>query len=259
MNAGERDELLAVIRLVQMRDEELALPGLGDIHSVSFDGYEYDSPPWDYFSGLDWQAITNEELLEAADQMGFAKAGPMSKADVFVNGKGLSLKSSRKAPPAIVNHTTRPGWERICNQVGVNIADLDAIIDDYWFKRQSGLIAEDVENSDQNSPFALNREVMQPLLEYFMFKGTGSRDSKHPANYLLEVCDPTNEASWNLLSPSDAFNVLWPKMKFSMRSNKGMPPDYPYMKDQAKQQSVAKWTRDHQGQFRGALHARAVH
>ena len=32
------------------------------------------------------------------------------------------------SPPAIVNHTARPGYENVCNEVGVSIKELDIII-----------------------------------------------------------------------------------------------------------------------------------
>ena len=100
MNKGERDELLAVIRLVQMRDASQTLPLIGKIASVGFNGKEYQSPPWPYGSGKPSLGITESDLNAAARSMGLQKAGRDDKADVYVNGIGISLKSMRSAPPA---------------------------------------------------------------------------------------------------------------------------------------------------------------
>ena len=256
MNIGERDELLAVIRLVQMRDAGKSLPVLGKVSSVGFNGREYDSPPWSYDSGKPSLGITDDKILAAARTAGFQKAGRNDKADVYVNGYGISLKSERSAPPALVNHTARPGWVRICNQIGIAIEPLDRIIDHYWELRQAGHINEDISNSDSASPFRDNKEYLKPILSYFLFKGTGSQDSPSPANYLLKLTDPVRESTWEIYSPDGIVDQLWPRLVFSLRSKKGMPPNYPNISDRSKQVSTARWTMLHQNEYRGALHVR---
>jgi hypothetical protein len=257
MNLGERDELLAVIRLIQMKEAGKALPILGKIQSVGFKGREYGSPPWSYDSGKPRLGMPESELVYAARAMGFQKAGRNDKADVYVNGFGVSIKSMRSAPPALVNHTARPGWVRICQQIRVPIEPLDEIIDDYWSLRQSGRIKEDIANTDSASPFRNKKEYLTPILSYFLFKGTGSRDSASPADYILDMTDPTRESTWELHSPAGIIDLLWPRLVFSLRSKKGMPPKYPNMRERAKQVSTARWTKLHQNEYRGALHVRA--
>jgi hypothetical protein len=256
MNLGERDELLAVIRLIQMKEAGKSLPILGRVKSVGFKGREYGSPPWLYDSGKPNLMLSEMELCAAASAMGFQKAGRNDKADVYVNGFGLSLKSVRSAPPSLVNHTARPGWVRICQQIGIAIEPLDKMIDHYWNLRQTGQIREDIANSDRTSPFRDNKEYLTPILSYFLFKGTGSRDSVSPADYLLDMTDPTRESTWRIYSPEGIVDLLWPRLVFSVRSRKGMPPNYPNMRDRAKQASTARWTKLHQGEYRGALHVR---
>ena len=257
MNLGERDELLAVIRLIQMKEAGKALPILGKIESVVFKGHDYYSAPWTYASGKPVLSMPEPELVKAARSMGLGKAGQNDKADVYVNGFGISIKSKRSAPPALVNHTTRPGWVRICKQIGVPIEPLDEIIDSYWALRQSGQIKEDIANSLAESPFRDKKKYLTPILSYFFFKGTGSRDSTSPADYLLHMEDPTRETTWQLLSPEDSIDLLWNKLVFSIRSKKGMPSGYPNMNDKTIQLSIARWTKLHQNEYRGALHVRA--
>lgn len=257
MNLGERDELLAVIKLIQMKEAGKALPILGKIESVGFKGRNYRAAPWTYDSGKPVLTMPESELAYAAKTMGFCKAGRNDKADVYVNGFGLSVKSMRSAPPALVNHTARPGWLRICQQIGVSIEPLDEIIDNYWALRQSGQIKEDIANSVMASPFRNKKKYLTPILSYFLFKGTGSTDSTSPADFLLHMKDPTRESTWELLSPEDFIDLLWPRLVFSVRSKKGMPPNYPNMTDKAKLLSTARWTKLHQNEYRGALHVRA--
>ena len=253
MNQGERDELLAVIRLVQLRDADKSLPLLGKIKRVGYDDREYSSAPR--------SAVTNHKLSDSklsliASKMGITKAGASDKADVCVNGMGVSIKSMRNAPPALVNHTARPGWVRICEEIDHDIRPLDAIIDSYWQLRQTGKIKEDIANSDSASPFREKLEYLKPLLSYFLFRGTGSRVSLSPADYLLDFTDPESESTWGVFSPEGIVDLIWPKLVFSVRSKKGMPPTYPHMSDQEKQKSIARWTKLHQNEYRGALHVR---
>ena len=256
MNKGESDELLAVIRLAQIRDAGGSLPVFGQVRSVGFKEQEYGSPPWPHDSGEPNIHLPKSTLVSASLSMGFQKAGRDDKADVYINGLGVSLKSMRSAPPAIVNHTARHGWARICQQIGHDISELDLIIDHYWELRQSGIIKEDTVNSDTESPFRAHLEYIKPLLSYFLFQGTGARETKSPAAYLIDFANPLRETTWEVFSPDGIVEHLWPRLVFSLRSKKGMPPSYPNMNDTAKRDSIARWTKLHQNQYRGALHVR---
>jgi hypothetical protein len=123
MNHGERDELLAVIRLVQLRDAGKSLPLLGKIKTVGYEGREYSSAPR---LAVTNQTLSDRNLSLIASSMGIKKAGRNDKADVCVNGMGVSIKSMRNEPPALVNHTARPGWVRICEEIDHDISPLDA-------------------------------------------------------------------------------------------------------------------------------------
>ena len=257
MNAGERDEYLTAIHLVQMRDAGLSLPTIGQIKSVGFVGQEYKSSPYQYGSRKPSTTISDAEMLQIAHGMGVRKAAGDYKADIIINGKGISLKSHSAAPPALVNHTARHGWERVCKCVGADIKTLDSIVEEYWEKRMAGEIREDIGNDSTSSPFATQQKFLAPILGYFLFKGTGARDSKLPADLILEVENPLDESTWRTLAPNSVVEELWGQLVFSIRSKKGMPQNYPIMKDQIKRRSIEIWTKNWQGAYRGALHVRA--
>ena len=185
---------------------------------------------------------------------GIVKAGPFSKADVYINGIGYSVKYSNASPPALVNHTPRNGWEFVAKNKGVSIAHLDTLIADYWQKRLNGTISEDVPNTHLSSPFSSNINILLPYLEYFIFEGTGSRLSKHPASEVIEFSDPCNFSTWKLLNKTQLVQNIWPRLVFSIRE-KGMPTNTNSL-PQLKKNSVMLWARNYQGSLKGSLHVR---
>ncbi len=79
----------------------------------------------------------------------------------------------------------------------------------------------------------------------------------YPADYILEFADPLNTTTWIVLDRDSAFESLWPKMVFSIRSKKGMPPNYARMHNTRRKAQIAPWVRYIDGDYRGALHIRA--
>ena len=258
MNAGERDELLIQLKLVELRDTGQILPSLGRIESVKL-MTEYRNLPTPTDIAI-LQEISETDLAQLAVEVGIHKAGAFLKADVVINGIGVSLKSLRKGPPAIVNHTSRPGFERAADYCGVNINDLDVLIADYWRLRLAGTITEDTRNTDSYSPFANHKSILKPYLNYFLFKGTGSKLSDLPSEYILSFSDPLNIATWRLFNQSEAVDDIWGGLVFSLRSKKGMPPGYPNVTARYSDvlPSIRMWTREIAGDYRGALHIRST-
>lgn len=255
MNAGERDEILIKLSLVALRDNNQSINNI-QIKSVGFNGIEYGILPSSVANNFIF--LSDTQLEQLAFSMGISKSGVFNKSDVYINNIGFSLKSYSAAPPALVNHTARPGFENICKKVNVNIMDLDILVDQYWDLRLNGVISEDVRNSNPNSPFIKSKSILKPILEYFLFIGSGSRTSKHPAEYILEFSDPCDSSTWNIINPSTAVDLLWDNLVFSIRSKKGMPKNYDmntYSKSDAS--SIALWTRYTSGDYRGALHIRS--
>ena len=170
--------------------------------------------------------MSDAEIERLANSVGAGKAKGSYKADVIINGDGYSVKSHRSAPPAIVNHTPRWGWNRICEKLKVSIEPLDNMVNEYFKLRSQGVINEDVWNTDRNSPFAKEKEYLRPILNYFLFIGTGAKDSEYPAKFVLDCGDPYDISTWSIHDESDYLDLYWNDMKFSMRE-KGFEA-YPY-------------------------------
>ena len=251
MNTGERDELLVKLTLTRARDSGKSLFNT-PINSVGFLGTEYGSLD----QQINLRGISDDSLENLARSIGISKAPQGAKADVFINDQGVSLKSLAGAPPALVNHTSRPGFEFACNNVGSDIKELDSIIDEYWEKRKKGIIREDTKIIDSHCPFVSHKEYLRPILEYFMFDGTGSRLSMAKADYVVEFSNPLDLNSYRRLNKNDAFNNLWPTLIFSMRAKKGMPSGYTLNYSGPNADSIRKWVEFIDEDYRGALHIR---
>ena len=63
---------------------------------------------------------------------------------------------------------------------------------------------------------------MKPILNYFTFKGTGTRDSAAPATYVLSVRNPEDISTWIYYSEDDFVDSVWENLVFSIRA-KGLP------------------------------------
>lgn len=258
INTGERNEAVLKLRLIEIRDrgETISLNGiLTEVKSVGFNGIEYSSLP----SGTNLQhvyACSNRgdinELESLIKITGASKAKGQDKADVFINGIGFSVKSLQEAPPALVNHTPRFGWLRICNQLGIDITELDEIVAEYWEKRKLGIIKEDIQNNKVESPFRNHKEYLKPILNYFLFKGTGSKDSPSPADYLLDFTNPLDCSTWNVYG-IEYLDEHWEDIFFSVR-HKGFEA-YPN-RELDKRAINSVWAEFFQGVYKGSLHVR---
>jgi len=260
VNQGEMDELYLKMVLVHMRDH--GTQGIGPFKLVSQVGsgaYEYREIPSDISLRdieTSYRFSTPLDLGRVLNYTRIAKAPTDLKSDVYINGKGYSVKSFSSAPPAIVNHTARPGFETACKHMNMNIAVLDKLVEEYWMLRSAGKIREDVKNKDPLSPFRNARQVFEPLLHYFLFLGTGQGLSAYPADFILDYIEPVSPYTWKVLSPHNVLDAIWHRLVFSIRAKKGMPSNYPNISDMSKKNSIEKWTRQFQGEYRGALHIR---
>lgn len=250
MNIGERDEILAKLVLIYIRDK-------GKIESVSVGDKECKSFPDSIQDINDLKLLDDEQLVSLAKQCGCYKSPSSHKADVVINGDGISLKSLRGSPPAIINHTNRFGVERVCSnncRDGTQIL-LDNYVKEYHRLRREGVINEDICNDSEYSPFREHKDELKEFLNYFVFKGTGARDSKFPAKYVLDVDDPFDTNTWKAYDESNFIDANWDKLVFSMRSSKGMGK-YPNVSKERKN-SMSIWAEEHQsGKYSGAIHVR---
>lgn len=200
-------------------------------------------------------AMSDTQLESFCKSTGIVKAGQFSKSDVYINGKGFSIKSYDGSPPAIVNHTNRIGWEFVAQQIGASMIPLDKLVNDYWNKRVSGVIKEDVHNSNINSPFSSHFQILEPFLNYFCFDGSGSKKSNHPADYMVEFSDPCNLNTCSIYDRGNYLSHHWSNLCFSMRSKKGMPGNINAL-DPLNRSSIMMWARNFQSSLRGSLHVR---
>lgn len=215
-------------------------------------------PPFEDFITPEYIAnLTPEKLNAFFKEKKITKAGTYSKADIYINGIGYSIKYTDSAPPAIVNHTNRTGWQFAAEEMNTKIEPLDEIIAEYWQKRLSNLIKEDVSNNDVNSPFKNKIEILRPFLEYYSFHGTGSKRSAHPAEAIIKFSDPQNIGSYQLIKKTEFIDQIWDRLVFSVRSKKGMPSNInsPNL-DPNKKSSILKWSNTIDGNLKGALHVR---
>ena len=253
-NVGEYDELRIKLRLIELRDTNNNVTIDGKAFCINSVGLEkeFNSLP----AGTNLRSMNDADIEKLANSVGAGKAKGSYKADVNINGHGFSVKSHRSAPPAIVNHTPRWGWKRICDQLNVSIETLDNMVKEYFDLRDKGIINEDVWNTDQNSPFAKNKEYLRPILNYFLFTGTGAKDSKYPAKFVLDCGDPYDVSTWKIHDESDYLDKYWDEMKFSMRE-KGFEA-YPYTRksDLWKTPLSKPWAKKFNGVYKGSLHVR---
>ncbi len=249
-NKGEYDEMRVKLHLIELRDLQKTIK-IGKknivITKVENAGKSCKSLP----QGTILSNLSDEKIEQLAKKVGALKSPSGSKADVFVNGLGISVKSHRGANPAFLNHTHRAGFLKVCQRVGVNITVLDAIIKNYWDKRKRGLINEDVKNDDNNSPFKDYLDYLRPIINYFLFRGTAQKDSMFPADYVLDFENPLNEDEW-CFTKDDYIDKIWENVVFSIRS-KGMPNSYPKGINSA---DIKPWVEKINGKYKGALHAR---
>ncbi len=252
MNVGERGEILVKLKLIDIRDNNETL--FGDaVYSVGFER-EYSR------NSVNLRTLSlygDEELSQYAISVGVTKASVRDKSDVYINNVGISLKSTSGANSALINHTPRPGYERVCHELHLDIDELDEIIDEYWELRLDGQIGEDVSLSDPLCPFRGHKKYFGKILQYFLFNGSGNYDSDNPASYLLEFEDPLDTSTWKLITQDDAIDRVWDKLVFSVRSKKGMPTDYsPFTYHKPNAESIKRWVKFCDGSYKGALHVR---
>lgn len=256
-NKGERDEYLLKLFLIECRERKAVIP-VGEsmqlVKSVGSKTTEYGKPQiW-----LKWKQLSAEDLIYACNKIQANKAGRDAKADVYINGIGISVKSENGAPPALINHTTREKILRVMEAIHQPILPLDLIVDHYWDLRQNGKCKEDVPNMNIDSPFRrkvgelVPRKVLTPLLNYFAFDGTGSKDSSEPATLVLSLKTPDDVSTWTYYDKSNFIDSVWEKLVFSIRS-KGMPEQLfssPYCME------IMRWTQYIDDSYKGALHVR---
>lgn len=258
-NKGDRDEYLLKLFLIECRQKALPVP-IGNttqvVKTVGSKKREYGSLSYK----MDWKQLEAEELISVCASVYATKAGYNEKADVFINGIGISVKSERGANPSIINHTTRDKILRVMESVHAPIAPLDSMVAHYWTLRLSRAIGEDTCIGDKNCPFnAPNDEVsmaaLKPLINYFAFDGTGTKDSIAPAEYILSLADPTDVNTWTYYDKTTFIISVWKRLVFSIRS-KSTPIELD--EKNPAHMLMKPWVRVAEGTLKGALSVRVA-
>jgi len=248
VNAGEESEYYLKSYMLRQRDLGKKDTIFGRINELSDDG-NLESLKWDVMAEDDLANFRIENLITI---LRISKSGVKSKADISINGVRYSIKEVGASPPAIINHTPRPGFENVCKNLNVSIQELDDIVREYWDLRTKVTIKEDTCVSDTNCPFTQHKRYLRPIIEYFVFTGTGTGDSKYLADKILEIDYKSLPVEMKIVEKEQYFDDVWQRLVFSLRS-KGMPPNYPKTKNS---NSISKWTRFFDGKNKGSLHVR---
>lgn len=252
INQGDRDEYLVKLFLIECRQNKRPIP-IGDTMAVvksvqNSKMEEMDTPN----RLLNWVEMKAGLLVYFCKQIKAGKAGAFDKADVFVNGIGISVKSQRGAAPSLINQTARDKILRVMNAINCPIEPLDHIVNRYWFMRLNGG-TEDVSGLGKDNPFTIDEEgnsnlsLLKPLINYFTFKGTGTRDSLAPATLVLSLDNPVDTSTWVYYSEDNFVESVWENLVFSIRG-KGLPTDIT--------EEAQPWVREIDGQKKGTLNVR---
>ena len=205
---------------------------------------------------INFTNLYNDEdiLKKKAIELGIEKSSPRNKADIYINNIAFSIKYMDAAPPSIINHTTRLGFIRIAKKLNIDILKLDNLIDEYWKLRIANKISEDCSNNNDLSPFKNQKEILRPYLEYFCFSGTGSSDSKHPAQKIIKFTKFNDPITWKIFSKKETVDEIWDGLYFCMRDiAKGGIKDY---ENNQNKDVLKPWTRYSSEKYRGALSVR---
>lgn len=252
VNHGELDEYLVKLFLVECREKKLPVP-IGNtvqtVYSVGSRDKEYKAPELN----LNWREQSAKIIVYICKRMDVGKAASADKADVYVNHIGISVKSRRGGAPTIINQTGRDKILRVMKALGEPMAPLDRIVDRYWAIRLNGG-KEDVCNGDNpQTPFCTDEQgqsnlpILKPLITYFAFRGTGTKDSPSPATYVLSMGIPDDVTTWIYYDESDFVDRLWNAFVFSIRSH-GMPKNIP--------DEMRPWIREAEGKPKGMFNVR---
>ena len=251
MNKGEKNEILFKLYLCYLKKNNICDSPFGKIKKLGFDDIEYNQID----ENINFSDLEDEDLLiEVSENLGIEKSSPRNKADIYINNKAYSVKYMSAAPPSIINHTTRKGFLRIAKKLNLDISDLDKIINKYWKLRISNQITEDCGNNNALSPFKDHKETLRPYIEYFCFTGTGSAESKHPAESLVKFEKFNDINTWKVYSKSETIDEIWNGLYFCMRDiEKGGVKDF---ENHPEKTLLEPWTKYSTNKYRGALSVR---
>jgi len=254
INQGDKDEYLLKLFLVDCRTKKLPVPIGKEMQVVQKvenpKREEIENPQYQ----MDWENVSSGVLVYICNSIKAGKASSSDKSDVYINGVGISVKSRRGQPPTIINQTSREKILRVMRAINQPIAPLDMIINRYWEHRFSNNGPEDVSFSrNPQNAFCVDKNgnsnlpILKPLINYFAFRGTGTKDSGSPAKYILSIDSPSDIKSWKYYDEETFVDSLWFKFLYSIRG-KGLPKTIT--------DEMLPWVREVAGEKKGTLNIR---
>ena len=176
---------------------------------------------------------SNNEIIY--DKESIKKSSGYFKADIIIDfidvskKYNVSIKCNDGAPPTLLNHTSLCAKCWHTERLKEYVPTLTKIINDLNDKRKKGIYKEDILYTDMELDENQINTIIN-IISYFTFEGTGSSESKCPANSVLVVGN-----SYDVLGTSnfkgcethemklDYIKSMLPDLRFSLRSSKGMP------------------------------------
>ncbi len=178
------------------------------------------------------------------------------KYDALINGKRFRIRCISYYSNALVNHSTRDKYSKVCEKIGLSIFELDEIVKEYWKLRLTGIIKEDVDNSSPDCPFLYHKKYLSKLLTWFAFHSltTVKGISDNSCDFILDFENPIDEKTWVVYDETNYFETIWRFLRFSIRDTKGMPSNY--NPNNKIYNEITPWVNKLYGRYKGALHIR---
>lgn len=253
LNSGDIEESLIKAQLLCLQNQQIRTP-FGYIQKLENEPDQLIQNKKLTLYKL--HTFTKAELIECFVKSNILKSKANSKADVFINNQGVSIKTLEQGYPTVINHTHRQNFLRVLEYLKLDIQILDTCITEYHFLRQNQKIGEDVLNSNPLSPFHKFKSYFQPILTYFLFEGSGRGISDLRAENILVVKQIFMPQYWYWFSNSQQFiDKVWDFLVFLIR-DKGLNYDRRSCKSQKK---MDPWIHQYKSKKTQKLKKKAVY
>lgn len=197
MDTTEKNELLMKLMLVLVRDRR-AMQGM--IQSAGWIR-EYGRLPED-MGVYTLSRLNEEDILALAESVGIRKAPVHAKSDIFLNEAGYALRTFSVQQTVLIHGVSRMDLEKVCHRIRVPMDRLDEL----------------AERPDSYQEF---KDVLEPLLEYYLFTGSEQGDSLFPADGTIDYTDPLNTNTWRSLDRAETLEYIWDHLMVSVQASPG--------------------------------------
>lgn len=126
MNKGEFGECMIKAQLLCFQNQHIRTP-FGYIEKLQNQPNQFIQNKKSTLFKL--YKLSDSELVNCFTKSNIFKSKSISKADVFINDRGVSIKTQNY--PAIINHTHRQNFLRILEYLNLDIQTLDLCILEY--------------------------------------------------------------------------------------------------------------------------------